>query len=85
MANDHAEMKKKIEDRYGEENVLWGDEVSDLGLVTATVAAYFGVPHGYEYFQDKLDGLKEFGLDAVAFLAEKGNPNNYIRVLKRMS
>ena len=71
MANDHAEMKKKIEDRYGEENVLWGDEVSDLALVTATVAAYFGVPHGYEYFQDKLDGLKEFGLDAVAVFARK--------------
>nr|WP_320192616.1 hypothetical protein [uncultured Desulfobacter sp.] len=78
MSNDHAKEKTKIENRYGKDNVLWGDEVSDLGVAVATLGAMFGVSEAYEYFADKLDGLKKFGIDAIPFLASKGNPNDYI-------
>lgn len=77
MPNDHKEQKEKIENRFSEENVLWGDEVADVGIVAAGVSAYFGISAGYEYFEEKLDKLKQFGIEAVDFLARKGNPNDY--------
>lgn len=77
MANDHKEEKDKVEAKYGKSNVLWGDEVSNLGIVAAGLAAYFGVSAGYAYFAQKLNNFKQFGLDAAKFLATKGNPNHY--------
>ena len=72
MPNDHKEMKEKIEVKYGVNNVVWGDEVSDLGAVTAGVAAYFGVQAGYDYYAKKLDNFKKFGIDAAKFFAKRG-------------
>jgi hypothetical protein len=72
MPNDHKQMKQKIEKKYGAKNVVWGDEVSDLGAVTAGLAAYFGVQAGYEYFARKLDNFKRFGIDAAKFFAKRG-------------
>lgn len=65
-------MKQKIEKKYGAKNVVWGDEVSDVGAVTAGVAAYFGVSAGYDYYKKKLDNLKRFGIDAAKFFAKRG-------------
>lgn len=77
MPNDHSKMKKKIESKYGKSNVLWGDEVSDVGIAAAGVGAYFGVTAGFEYFKEKISKFKKFGLDAVKFLSNKGDPKNY--------
>lgn len=70
--NDHAKMKKKIEKKYGKKNVVWGDAVSDIGAVTAGIAAYFGVKAGYDYYEKKLKRFKKFGIDAARFFAKRG-------------
>lgn len=72
MPNDHSKMKMKIEKKYGKKHVVWGDEVSDLGAITAGVAAYFGVSAGYSYYAKKLKSLKKFGIDAAKFFAKRG-------------
>lgn len=78
MPNDHAIEKEKIENKFGTKNVLWGDEVSDIGIFAAGLAAYYGRYEGYEYFASKINNFKDFGLDAIKFLSVRGNPKNYI-------
>lgn len=78
MPNDHAAQKLKIENQFGADNVLWGDEVSDVGVVAAGLAAYYGVSAGNEYFQEKLADFVQFGIEALSFLAAKGDPNDYV-------
>ena len=72
MPNDHKKMKQKIEKKYGKKHVVWGDEVSDVGIVAAGLAAYFGVQQGYEYFAKKLKGFKKFGINAASFFKRRG-------------
>ena len=76
--NDHEIEKRKKETEYGKDNILWGDEVADIGIVAAGLGTIFQIPESYSYFAEKLDGLKEFGLDGAVFLAKKGDPNDYI-------